>query len=152
VCNSYYKLEKKDMKITRSKLRSIIREVMKDIEEDALFPKRDVLGLEPERDIPGQTAAPMCKGCMKHHSGDCQDHSDETGRNLSYGHVKSDDREGRMTRGHLYKISKYSQSLHDMLRDEDDLPEWVQSKVARAADKMESVYGYMEYKLSKMKH
>jgi hypothetical protein len=73
--------------------------------------------------------------------------SPEAGRNLSYGHVKSDDREGRMTRGHLYSIAKYSQSLHDRISDEDDLPEWVQSKVARAADKMLSVYEYLDYKL-----
>ena len=34
-----------------------------------------------------------------------------------------------------------------MLHDDDDLPEWVQSKVTRAADKINSVYEYLEYKI-----
>jgi hypothetical protein len=140
------------MNITRLELRNIIREVIQDIDEDALFPTRTFLGLEPERDIPGQTPPPVCKKCAAHHdTGGCHRRDDEGGRNLGYGSVKSDDREGRMTRGHLYKISKYSQSLHDLLQDNDDLPEWVQSKIARAADKMEAVHGYLDYKLSKMK-
>ena len=36
---------------------------------------------------------------------------------------------------------------HDMLDDDDDLPEWVQSKVSRVADKINSVYEYLEYKI-----
>ena len=47
----------------------------------------------------------------------------------------------------LYYIFTKSQSLHDMIHDDDDLPEWVQSKVARVADKINSVYEYIEYKI-----
>ena len=80
-----------------------------------------------------------------------EDHS-LSGRNLGYGSVKSDDREGRMTKGHLYYIARKSQSLYDMLHDDDYLPEWVQSKIARAADKMQSVYNYLEYKIKTGEH
>ena len=34
-----------------------------------------------------------------------------------------------------------------MIHDDDDLPEWVQSKVSRAADKIQSAYNYLEYKI-----
>ena len=136
------------MKISRGQLRKMIREVMLDLEEDAIFARPDVLGLQPEKDIPGQTQDPVCKKCQARHlPGDCGSMGPEAGRNLSYGHIKSDDREGRMTRGHLYSIAKYAQGLHDRLNDEDDLPEWVQSKVARAADKILSVYEYLDYKI-----
>lgn len=139
------------MKVNRRQLRQMIREVMADLEEDALFKRSTVLGLQPEKDIPGETPPPVCKKClMRHPSGQCPSQDGE-GRNLGYGSVKSDDREGRMTRGQLYRIAKYSQSLYDLLRDNDDLPEWVQSKISRAADKMESVYGHMEYVLSRVK-
>jgi hypothetical protein len=78
------------------------------------------------------------------------DHSDE-GRNLGYGNVKTGSKEGRMTKSKLFRISKYSQSLHDRLQDEDDLPEWVQDKITTAADRMSSVYHYIDYKLHRMK-
>jgi len=70
-----------------------------------------------------------------------------TGRNLSYGDVKSSDREGRMSKKHLSYISRKTQSLHDLLNDDDDLPEWVQSKISRAAEKVQTVYDYLEYEL-----
>tara|TARA_Y100000996_G_C22147254_1_gene488851 strand:+ start:130 stop:528 length:399 start_codon:yes stop_codon:yes gene_type:complete len=124
-----------EMKVTKAQLRKIIISEIKVLMDDTLIPPSEVNR--------------KCPRCGVGHSGKCSnDH--EHGRNLSYGSVKSDDREGRMTRSHLYKISKYSQSLHDLLRDDDDLPEWVQSKIARAADKMQSVHGYIDYKLNRM--
>ena len=134
-------------------IRSLVREEIKKlIQDEVLFPSHSSVGLRKYHDDPAMshTQGDQCPICGGHHKGSSCSGRDD-GRNLGYGSIKSDDREGRMTRGHLYKISKYSQSLHDLLRDEDDLPEWVQSKIARAADKLESVYGYLEYKLSKMK-
>jgi hypothetical protein len=130
-----------------SLLRSLVREEIKKlIQDEVIFPSHSSSGLQGSHDETGMT----CPSCGQDH-GESPCGTNTRGRNLGYGHIKSDDREGRMTRGHLYKISKYSQSLHDQLRDDDDLPEWVQSKIARAADKLESVYGYLEYKLSRQK-
>jgi hypothetical protein len=67
------------------------------------------------------------------------------GRQLGYG-----EGEGRMTKSHLDRIARYSQHLHDTLRDEDDLPEWVQSKIAVAADSISKVKHYLEYKIKRM--
>jgi len=138
------------MKVSRSQLRQMIREVMADLEEDALFSNQDVLGLQPEKDIPGQTPSPVCKKCrMSHPHGSCP-HTAEIGRNLSYGHQGSGDEEGRMSRSQLYKVSKYAQSLHDIIRDDDDLPEWVQSKIAVMDNDIDKIKHYLEYKLKRM--
>jgi hypothetical protein len=85
------------------------------------------------------------------HGGQC-DHHNDSGRNLSYGDVKSSDREGRMSKKHLSYISRKTQSLHDLLNDDDDLPEWVQSKISRAAEKVQTVYDYLEHELKNEEH
>jgi hypothetical protein len=73
-------------------------------------------------------------------------HADsQSGRDLGYG-----EGEGRMTKSQLDKLARYSQSLHDKLNDDDDLPEWVQSSIAIASDNVGKVYHYIEYKLNNM--
>jgi hypothetical protein len=56
-----------------------------------------------------------------------------------------------MTRSQLFKIARYAQSLHDMLHDDDDLPEWVQSKISVMDNDIGKVKHYLEYKLKRMK-
>jgi len=124
------------MKITKRQLRKIIQEEL----QIHLAPG-DLDSMSPEEAYGvGYGAGTEYHGTESHE-----------GRNLGYGSIKSDDREGRMTRGHLYYISRKSQSLHDIIHDDDDLPEWVQSKVARAAEKIQSVYNYLDYKIARMK-
>ena len=120
------------MNITRKKLNAIIIEELKSIlQDDAVFADRDLPGIVDDFDHPGD-----------------EDHkSHKAGRNLSYGHTKATDREGRSTRKQLYYLHTRSQSLYDMIRDDDDLPEWVQSKIARAADKIQSAHDYIKYKI-----
>ena len=122
------------MNISKDALISIIREeVAAILQDDAIFSDRDLPGILSSLDIPGDL--------------DDHEHEKDVGRNLGYGHSKSTDREGRSTKKQLYYIYTKSQSLYDIIRDDDDLPEWVQSKVSRAADKISSVYEYLEYKL-----
>ena len=112
------------------RLRSIIMGEMKKIlQDDALFSSYDHEGMLDSFDIPG-------------------DHfeEDDIGRNLGYGRIKSDEKEGRMTKKQLYSIFRKAESLYDMLRDEDDLPEWVQSKIAVIADNLDAVFDHLEYK------
>lgn len=70
---------------------------------------------------------------------------DEEGRDFGYG-----EGEGRMSKSQLDKIARYSQSLHDKLHDDDDLPEWVQAKIAVAAENIGKVYHYLDYKMKRM--
>lgn len=76
---------------------------------------------------------------------------EDDGRMFDYGSQKSDSWEGKMTKGKLFRMGQQAQSLHDRLKDNDDLPEWVNSHVTTAADRLSSVYDYMEYQLHRMK-
>jgi len=79
---------------------------------------------------------------------DMSHHHTDDGRMLDYGHVKSDSHEGRMMRQALYELSEYSGKLHDMLSDDDDLPQWCHYKVAIARNYIGKVRHYLEYKIS----
>ena len=53
------------------------------------------------------------------------------------------DFEGDMARGQLQSIANNAQKVHDMLKDNDSLPEWVQSKITLAEDYISTVANYM---------
>lgn len=53
------------------------------------------------------------------------------------------DYEGDMARGQLQSIINNAERVHDMLEDNDNLPEWVQSKITLAEDYISTVANYM---------
>ena len=53
------------------------------------------------------------------------------------------DYEGDMARGQLQSIMNNAQKVHDMLEDNDNLPEWVQSKITLSEDYISTVANYM---------
>tara|TARA_Y100000296_G_scaffold56319_1_gene64642 strand:+ start:97 stop:411 length:315 start_codon:yes stop_codon:yes gene_type:complete len=57
-------------------------------------------------------------------------------------------KEGKMARRELFKISKYSPKIHDMIEDDTDLPEWIEAKITKAADYLGAVMHYLEYELN----
>jgi len=73
----------------------------------------------------------------------------DDGRMLDYGHVKSDSHEGRMARQALYEICDYSKELHDILNDDDDLPQWCHYKIAVARACIGKVKHYLDYKIKR---
>lgn len=68
---------------------------------------------------------------------------DDGGRKLGHGG------KSRMTRQHLYKIAEYGVELWNILDDEDEIPEWCQSKIAVMADSIGKVKHHLEYKIVK---
>ena len=58
------------------------------------------------------------------------------------------DHEGSMALSQLRRSAKYSQKLSHMIRESDDLPEWVESKITKASDYLGSVYHYLDYKIN----
>ncbi len=58
-----------------------------------------------------------------------------------------DDHEGSMARSELYRAAKYSMKLFQMIEDGQDLEGWVQAKITKSADYLDSVYHYMEYQV-----
>ena len=75
----------------------------------------------------------------------------EDGRMFDYGGQKSGSKEGRMSKSKLNRMGRMAQSLEARIRDEDDLPGWVQDKITTAEDRLASVYDYLDYKLHRMK-
>ena len=53
----------------------------------------------------------------------------------------------QMAKGQLFHIAKNAQSLHDQLMDEDQLPEWAQSKIAVIKNMLDAVHDHLDYKI-----
>lgn len=51
--------------------------------------------------------------------------------------------ESSMIKNNLYNLTAQAQELHDMLEDGDDLPEWVQEKIAVASEMIDVIYDYL---------
>lgn len=51
--------------------------------------------------------------------------------------------ESSMIKNNLYTMANQAQDLHDAIEDGDDLPEWVQEKIAVAAEMMDVIYDYL---------
>ncbi len=66
----------------------------------------------------------------------------EKGRDLGYG-----EGEGRSTKAQLFQVAEYAALLHEMIQDEDDLPEWVQNKIAVMTSNIGKIKHYLEYKI-----
>ena len=54
------------------------------------------------------------------------------------------DQEGDMAKTQLKTMIDAAQELNDMLGDDDNLPEWVQSKITKATDYIDSVRDYLK--------
>ena len=54
------------------------------------------------------------------------------------------DQEGDMAKTQLKTIMDAAQELSDMLGDDDNLPEWVQNKITKATDYIDSVRDYLK--------
>lgn len=54
------------------------------------------------------------------------------------------DQEGDMAKSQLKTMIDAAQELYGMMGDNDNLPEWVQSKITKATDYIDSVRDYMK--------
>lgn len=54
------------------------------------------------------------------------------------------DQEGDMAKTQLRTIGDAAKELHDMLDDDENMPEWVQNKITKAADYIDSVRDYLK--------
>tara|TARA_A100001011_G_scaffold333425_1_gene361145 strand:- start:535 stop:1050 length:516 start_codon:yes stop_codon:yes gene_type:complete len=71
------------------------------------------------------------------------DHDEGEGLNLGNGG------KSRMARQQLHQVAEYAVELWNMLDDEDEVPEWCQSKIAVMADNIGKVKHHIEYKVKK---
>ena len=54
--------------------------------------------------------------------------------------------EGEMAKNQLRTMIDAAQELHDSLEDNENMPEWVQGKITKATDYIDSVRDYMKSK------
>lgn len=63
--------------------------------------------------------------------------------------LEKHNREGSMARSQLFKASNYAAELTQMFEDETNLPEWVESKITKAADYLGMVKHYLEAEIAR---
>lgn len=68
------------------------------------------------------------------------------GQDVKEDDEKEYDYEGEMAKNQLRTMIDAAQELHDSLEDNDNLPEWTQSKITKATDYIDSVRDYMKSK------
>jgi hypothetical protein len=54
-----------------------------------------------------------------------------------------------MAKAQLMKLSKQASELYNMIGDGEELEAWVQDKVSKASDYMNSVHSHMQYQKNK---
>jgi len=64
-------------------------------------------------------------------------------RNFDYGR-----REGRMVRHKTHQMERHSRMLRSIVKDTDDLPDWINKKVILASDYLNSAAQYMGNRVS----
>lgn len=87
----------------------------------------------------GQLRKMIREACVSGEMGDW--HGETHGRELGDGGSAA------MARGQLFTAAQKAQSLYDRLTDEDEIPEWVQSKINTVDDYMSSIEDYLGYKM-----
>ncbi len=73
-------------------------------------------------------------------------HQGQEGRNFDYGQVKSDSNEGTMAKETCLTIIRNAKQLENYLRNSDDIPEWCQTHLAVAEDRLSTVLNYLQSK------
>lgn len=75
----------------------------------------------------------------RHHD---EEHDDHEGRVFHHNGAEA---ESDMIHSNLWTLKTQACDLYDMIGDRDDLPEWVQEKIAVAGSMLDSVYDYLHY-------
>ena len=70
-----------------------------------------------------------------------EDHAENPDAPVNYGEY---DREGDMAKDDLRTINSAAQELYDILTSDENLPEWVQAKITKAADYIDTVRDYLK--------
>ena len=61
------------------------------------------------------------------------------------GGADPSDHNGEMTKRSLYHMSQQAQQLHDTLHGDENLEPWVQEKIAKASEYLESAFKAISY-------
>ncbi len=99
----------------------------------AALPMLDILGYGGD--------SPMVVKSMKPHAGAPGRHYDDDD-GIEYEDSDAHEESG-MIRNNLYTMAHQAKDLHAAIESGDDLPEWVQEKIAVAAEMVDVIYDYL---------
>ncbi|MAD25216.1 MAG: hypothetical protein CMO44_13690 [Verrucomicrobiales bacterium] len=92
-------------------------------------------------------ACGMTPGQVKEYGGPQISRAEYLKKQKQAGQVKEDkaeyDEEGKMMKDQLDIVMDAADEIYDMVDDDDNLPEWCQNKITKAADYIDSVRDYM---------
>jgi hypothetical protein len=112
-------------------------------EDDGWYTHSQMHGSKKSEKHPkGISAAEWKSGIRWHHAKNKRINIKEAKEKTEY------DYEGDMAMGQLKSIIANSQRMHDMLSDDTNLPEWVQSKITLAEDYISTASNYMQGEMS----
>jgi len=124
------------MRMNRLTLRKMVLKEMHNLMQDEDMPEIDAENIddmeEEEEDVP---------------EADYDTDVDEEG-NFDYEDSNVYEETG-MIKSNLFMMAKKSLELHDAIGDRDDLPEWVQEKIAVASYMIDTVHDYLMYEMEK---
>ena len=145
------------MRMNRLALRRMVLKEMHYLMEDEDMPEIDaeVIDEEDDEDMHKDRVASFEKGYEFGHDDSDDDvpeedydtEVDEEG-NFDYEDSNVYEETG-MIKSNLFMMSKKSLELHDGIGDRDDLPEWVQEKIAVASYMIDTVHDYLMYEMEK---
>ena len=139
-----------DFGVDASKLAKAVRtklgKNMLDEEDDGWYTHSQMHGSKKSEKHPkGISAAEWKSGIRWHHGKNKRINIKEAKEKTEY------DYEGDMAMGQLKSIIANSQRMHDMLSDDTNLPEWVQSKITLAEDYISTASNYMQGEMNEEK-
>ena len=115
-------------------------------EDDGWYTHSQMHGSKKSEKHPkGISAAEWKSGIRWHHAKNKRINIKEAKEKTEY------DYEGDMAMGQLKSIIANSQRMHDMLSDDTNLPEWVQSKITLAEDYISTASNYMQGEMNEEK-
>ena len=76
----------------------------------------------------------------------------KTVRSMKKNESHHDRNEGKMAKYDVKEIFQDAKDVFKMIDEEDDLPEWLEAKITKAADYMNSVKDYLSHQMGKEKN
>ena len=139
-----------DFGVDASKLAKAVRtklgKNMLDEEDDGWYTHSQMHGSKKSEKHPKGISADEWKSGIRWH------HGKNKRINIKEAKEKTEyDYEGDMAMGQLKSIIANSQRMHDMLSDDTNLPEWVQSKITLAEDYITTASNYMQGEMNEEK-
>ena len=128
------------MRINRNALRSMILKEMHDHLEDEDMPEIEAEVLDDEDDDGDYDS--------DEEDEDYDDTEVESDGSLDYEDSNVYEETG-MIKSNLYTMAKKANEIHDSVGDSDDLPEWVQEKIAVSAYMIDCIHDYLMYEMKK---